>query len=55
MGKGDNDGGGGDGGENVYKKRAKPVLVSLSDSYSGDDAILVGNSRYSFYPAYTVY
>jgi len=37
---GDDDGGGGDGGEDVYKGRAESVLVSLSDSYSKDDRIL---------------
>ena len=40
MDEGDNDGSGGDGGENVYKRRAEPVLVSLSDSYSKDNRIL---------------
>ena len=35
MGIGDND-----GGEDVYKGRAEPVLVSLSDSYFQDDRIL---------------
>ena len=55
MGVGDDDGGGGEGGDDVYNRRAEPVLVSLSDSYSEDDAISVGNSRYSSYPAYTVY
>jgi len=48
MGDGDND-----GGEDVYNGKAEPVLVSVSDSYSDDDAILVSNSRYSSYPAYT--
>jgi len=37
----------------MYNGRAKPVLVSVSDSYSDDDAILVSDSRYSSYPAYT--
>ena len=55
MGVGDDDGGGGEGGDDVYNERAEPVLVSLSDSYSEDDTILVGDSRYSSYPAYTVY
>jgi len=35
MGIGDDD-----GGEDIYKGRAEPVLVSLSDSYSEDDRIL---------------
>ena len=55
MGEGDDDCGGDVGGKDVYKGRAKPVLVSLSDSYSENNAISVGNSRYSFYPAYTIY
>ena len=42
------------GGRDVYSGRAKPMLVSLSDSYSDDEAILVSDSRYSSYPAYTV-
>ena len=46
MGEGDDDG-------EVYRGRAEPVLVSLSDSYSEDDEILVCDSRYSSYPAYT--
>jgi len=41
------------GGEDVYKGKAEPVLVSLSDLYSDNDAILVSDSRYSYYPAYT--
>ncbi len=41
------------GGEDVYKGRAEPVLVSLSDSYSDDEAISISNSRYSSYPVYT--
>ena len=53
MGVGDD--GGGVGGDDVYNGRAEPVLVSLSDSYSEDDAISVGNSWYSSYPAYTIY
>jgi len=53
MGDGDDDGGGGEGGEDVYNSRAEPVLVSLSDSYSEDEAILISDSRYSSYSAYT--
>ena len=30
------DGGGGMGGDNVYRGKTEPVLVSLSDSYSED-------------------
>ena len=51
MGVGD----AGGGGEDIYKRRAEPVLVLLSDSYSEDDEISVGSSRYFSYPAYTVY
>ena len=40
MGGGDDESGGGDGGEDVYKGRAEPMLVSLSDLYSDDDRIL---------------
>ena len=40
MGEGDDDCSGGVGGKNVYKGRAEPVLVSLSDSYFEDDRIL---------------
>ena len=45
--------GGGVGGEDMYNGRAEPVLVSVSDSYSDDEAISVSDSRYSSYPAYT--
>ena len=48
MGKGD-DGGGGDV---VYKESIEPMLVSPSDSYSNNE-ILVSDSRYSSYSAYT--
>ena len=34
------DSGGDVGGKDVYNGRAKPVLVSLLDSYSDDDRIL---------------
>jgi len=37
MGTGD----AGGGGEDVYKERAEPVLVLLSDLYSDDKEILV--------------
>jgi len=50
IGKSDDGGGSGD----VYKGRAEPMLVLLSDSYSDDEAILVSDIRYSSYPAYTV-
>ena len=37
----------------MYNGKTEPVLVSVSDSYSDDEAILVSDSRYSSYPAYT--
>jgi len=49
---GESDDGGGSG--DMYKEKAEPMLVSLSDSYSDDEAILVCDSRYSSYPVYTV-
>ena len=56
IGDGDVEGGGGVGGDSVYRGSAEPVLDSLSDSYSDEDRIfLVGNSRSSSCPAYTVY
>ena len=53
IGDGDDDGGSGNSGEDVYNGKTKPVLVSVSDSYSDDDTILVSDSKYSSYPAYT--
>ena len=44
--------GGGDG--EVYKRRAEPVLVSLSDSYSEDKEISVCDSGPSSSPTYTI-
>jgi len=41
------------GGDDVYNGRTEPTLVSVSDSYSDDEAISVSDSRYSSYPAYT--
>jgi len=55
MSDGDDDGGSGKGGEDIYNGKTEPVLVSVSDSYSEDDTISVGDSRYSSYPAYTIY
>ena len=48
---GDDDGG---GGNDMYRGKAEPVLVSLSDSYSEDDSISVCDSRPSSCPAYTL-
>jgi len=53
MREGDCNCGGGVGGDDVYKRRMEPALVSLSDSYSDDDSILVYDSRSSSSPAYT--
>ena len=52
---GESMGSGDDGCGDVYKGKTEPALVSVSDSYSEDDTISVGDSRYSSYPAYTVY
>ena len=54
IGKGDDDGGS-EGGEDIYNGKTEPVLVSVSDLYSKDDVISVGDGRFSSYPAYTVY
>ena len=53
MGVGDDNGGGGDGSEDVYSGRTEPVLDSVLDSYSEDEIILVYDSRPSSSPAYT--
>jgi len=50
----DDDGGSGVGSDNIYRKRAEPVLVLPSDLYSKDQ-ISVYDSRSSFCPAYTFY
>jgi len=55
MGDGDDDGGGGKGGKDMYNGKTELVLVSVLDSYSEDNAISVDDSRYSSYTAYTVY
>ena len=49
MGSGD-DGCG--SGEDVYKGKTEPALVSVSDSYSEDEIISVCGSRPSSSPAY---
>ena len=48
------DGGGSDGGEEVYSGKADSVLVSLSDLYSEDKEISVCDSRPSSSSAYTI-
>ena len=37
----------------MYNGKTEPTLVSVSDSYSEDEAISISDSRYSSYPAYT--
>ena len=54
MGVGDDDCGGGNGGDEVYRGRAKPVLDSVSDSYSDDEIISVCDSGLSSSPTYTL-
>ncbi len=53
IGKGDDESGGGDGGEDVYNSKTEPTLVLVLDSYSEDEVISISDSRYSSYPAYT--
>jgi len=54
MGVGDDDCGGGNRGDEVYRGRAEPVLDSVSDSYSNDEIISVCDSRPSSSPTYTL-
>ena len=55
MGEGGDDcGGGGVGGEEVYSGNTEPALVSVSDLYSEDKIISVCDSRPSSSPAYTI-
>ena len=54
IGEGDDDGGGGVGGEVVYNDNTEPALVSVSDSYSDDEEISVGDSGPSSSPTYTL-
>ena len=42
------------GDEDIYKGKAEPMLVSLSDSYSEDEEISICDSRPSSSPAYTI-
>ena len=44
-----------DGGDEVYKGSAEPVLISFSDSYSNEDSFLVGDNRPFSCPVYAVY
>ena len=50
--KGDDNSGGGNGSDVVYKGSTEPMLVSPSNSYSNDE-ILVSDSKYSSCPVYT--
>ena len=52
MRSGDNGCGGGEGGEDVYKGKTEPMLVSVSDSYSEDKIISVCGSKPSSSPTY---
>ena len=54
IGDVDDEGGGGVGGDNVYKGRTEPALVLVSDSYSEDEIILLCDSRPSSSPVYTI-
>jgi len=54
MGDGDDDCDSGEGGEDMYKGKTEPALVSVSDSYSEDEIISVCGSRPSSSPAYTI-
>ena len=48
------DGGGGMGGDDVYKGKTEPALVLVSDSYSEDEIISVCDSGPSSSPTYTI-
>ena len=55
MGEGGDDcGGGGVGGKEVYSGNTEPALVSVLDSYSEDEEISVGDSGPSSSPTYTL-
>ena len=51
---GDDDGGSGDGSEEVYRGKTEPALVSVSDSYSNDEIISICDSGPSSSPTYTI-
>ena len=51
--EGDCESGDGVGNDEIYNGKAEPVLVSVLDSYSEDNSILVCDSRLSLSPAYT--
>ena len=50
---GDDDGGSGEGSEDVYRGKAEPMLILLLDLYSEDDSISVCDNRPSSCSAYT--
>ena len=54
MGEDGDDCGGGVGGEDVYSGNTEPALVLVSDLYSKDEIISVGDSRPSSSPAYMI-
>ena len=54
IGDVNDEGGGGVGGNDVYKGRTEPVLVLVSDLYSEDEIISICDSRPSSSPAYTI-
>ena len=41
------------GGDGVYSDKTEPLLVLVSDLYSEDERVSVGDSRPSSCPAYT--
>ena len=55
IGEDDDDSGGGNGSDDIYNESMEPVLVLSSDLYSEDKEILVGNSKHSSCPTYTIY
>jgi len=48
------DDGGGVGGDDIYRGKTEPALVSVSDSYSEDEIISVCDSGPSSSPTYTI-
>ena len=48
------DGGGGVGGDDVYRGKTEPALVSVSNLYSEDEVIFVCDSGPSSSPTYTI-
>ena len=50
---GDDDGSSGEGSKDVYRGKAKPMLILLLDLYSENNSISVRDNRPSSCPAYT--